>query len=37
MLQQPVQIADLQRASVVDLLRLPDYYVPVLTRDVLLE
>jgi hypothetical protein len=35
MLQQPVQIADLQRASVVDLLRLLDYpsdYVPVLTR-----
>ena len=37
MLPQSVQIADLQRASVVDLLRLPDYYVPVLTRDVLLE
>jgi hypothetical protein len=35
MLSQPVQIADLQRASVVDLLRLLDYpndYVPVLTR-----
>jgi Domain of unknown function (DUF4062) len=35
MLQQPVRIADLQRASVVDLLRLLDYpndYVPVLTR-----
>lgn len=35
MLQQPVHIADLQRASVVDLLRLLDYpndYVPVLTR-----
>jgi hypothetical protein len=35
MLQQPMQIADLQRASVVDLLRLLDYpndYVPVLTR-----
>lgn len=35
MLLQPVQIADLQRASVVDLLRLLDYpndYVPVLTR-----
>ena len=34
MLQQPMQIADLQRASVVDLLRLLDYpndYVPVLT------
>ena len=33
MLQQPVHIADLQRASVVDLLRLLDYpndYVPVL-------
>jgi len=35
MLQQPVHIADLQRASAVDLLRLLDYpndYVPVLTR-----
>lgn len=35
MLQQPVYITDLQRASVVDLLRLLDYpndYVPVLTR-----
>jgi hypothetical protein len=35
MLQEPMQIADLQRASVVDLLRLLDYpneYVPVLTR-----
>jgi hypothetical protein len=35
MLEQPVHIADLQRASVVDLLRLLDYpsdYVPVLTR-----
>ena len=35
MLQQPVHIAELQRASVVDLLRLLDYpsdYVPVLTR-----
>lgn len=35
LLQQPMQIADLQRASVVDLLRLLDYpndYVPVLTR-----
>jgi hypothetical protein len=35
MLQEPVHIADLQRASVVDLLRLLDYpndYVPVLTR-----
>jgi hypothetical protein len=35
MLQQPMQIADLQRASVVDLLRLLDYpndFVPVLTR-----
>jgi len=35
LLQQPVQIADLQRASVVDLLRLLDYpndFVPVLTR-----
>ena len=35
MLQQPVRIADLKRASVVDLLRLLDYpndYVPVLTR-----
>jgi Domain of unknown function (DUF4062) len=35
MLQQPVHIADLERASVVDLLRLLDYpndYVPVLTR-----
>jgi Domain of unknown function (DUF4062) len=35
MLQQPLQIADLQRASVVDLLRLLDYpsdYVPVRTR-----
>ena len=35
MLQQPVHIADLQKASVVDLLRLLDYpndYVPVLTR-----
>jgi hypothetical protein len=34
-LEQPVHIADLQRASVVDLLRLLDYpgdYVPVLTR-----
>jgi hypothetical protein len=33
--QQPVPIADLQRASVVDILRLLDYpndYVPVLTR-----
>lgn len=37
MLKQPVHIADLQRASVVDLLRLLDYpneYVPVLTRDI---
>lgn len=37
MLQQPVHIADLERASVVDLLRLLDYpndYVPVLTRQV---
>lgn len=36
MLTQPMRIADLQRASVVDLLRLLDYpndYVPVLTRD----
>lgn len=35
MLRQPMQIADLQRASVVDLLRLLDYpsdFVPVLTR-----
>lgn len=35
MLQQPLRIVDLQRASVVDLLRLLDYpsdYVPVLTR-----
>ena len=35
MLQQPVHIADLERASVVDLLRLLDYpndFVPVLTR-----
>jgi hypothetical protein len=35
MLQQPMRITDLQRASVVDLLRLLDYpndYVPVLTR-----
>ena len=35
MLQEPVHIADLQRASVVDLLRLLDYpndFVPVLTR-----
>jgi hypothetical protein len=35
MLQQAVHIADLQRASVVDLLRLLDYpnrYIPVLTR-----
>jgi hypothetical protein len=35
MLQQPLHITDLQRASVVDLLRLLDYpndYVPVLTR-----
>ncbi|MDM0084569.1 DUF4062 domain-containing protein [Variovorax sp. J31P179] len=35
MLQLPMHIADLQRASVVDLLRLLDYpsdYVPVLTR-----
>jgi hypothetical protein len=35
MLQQPVRIADLRRASAVDLLRLLDYpndYVPVLTR-----
>ena len=35
MLQEPMRIADLQRASVVDLLRLLDYpndYVPVLTR-----
>jgi hypothetical protein len=35
LLQQPVHITDLQRASVVDLLRLLDYpndYVPVLTR-----
>jgi hypothetical protein len=34
-LQQPLRIVDLQRASVVDLLRLLDYpsdYVPVLTR-----
>jgi hypothetical protein len=34
-LEQPVHIADLERASVVDLLRLLDYpgdYVPVLTR-----
>jgi hypothetical protein len=37
MLQQPVHIADLERASVVDLLRLLDYpndYVPVLTRQI---
>jgi hypothetical protein len=37
MLQQPMKTADLQRASVVDLLRLLDYpndYVPVLTRHV---
>lgn len=37
MLQQPMQIDDLQRASVVDLLRLLDYpndYVPVLTRHI---
>jgi hypothetical protein len=36
MLQQPMRIADLKRASVVDILRLLDYpndYVPVLTRD----
>jgi|GEM_PF-967825 len=35
LLQQPVRIADLQRGSVVDILRLLDYpndYVPVLTR-----
>ena len=35
LLQQPLRIADLQRASAVDLLRLLDYpndYVPVLTR-----
>lgn len=35
MLQQPVRITDLERASVVDLLRLLDYpndYVPVITR-----
>ena len=35
MLQQPANIADLQRGSVADLLRLVDYpndYVPVLTR-----
>lgn len=35
MVEQPVQIGDLQRASVVDLLRLLDFpndYVPVLTR-----
>ena len=35
MLQQPVHITDLERASVVDLLRLLDYpndYVPVITR-----
>jgi hypothetical protein len=35
MLQQPVRITDLGRASVVDLLRLLDYpndYVPVITR-----
>jgi len=35
MLQQPMRISDLQRASVVDLLRLLDYpndFVPVLTR-----
>jgi hypothetical protein len=35
MLQQPVHIADLQRASIVDLLRLIDYpndYIPVRTR-----
>jgi hypothetical protein len=35
MLQQPLRIADLERASAVDLLRLLDYpndYVPVLTR-----
>jgi hypothetical protein len=37
MLQQPVHITDLERASVVDLLRLLDYpndYVPVITRRV---
>lgn len=37
LLQQPMHIADLQRASAVDLLRLLDYpndYVPVLTRRV---
>ncbi|MEJ1963249.1 MAG: DUF4062 domain-containing protein [Gammaproteobacteria bacterium] len=36
MLREPIHIADLQRASVVDLLRLLDYpndFVPVLTRD----
>jgi hypothetical protein len=35
LLQEPIHIADLQRASVVDLLRLLDYpndYIPVLTR-----
>lgn len=35
MLQQPIHISDLQRASVVDFLRLLDYpneYVPILTR-----
>ncbi len=35
LLQQPLHIADLQRASAVDLLRLLDYpndYVPVLTH-----
>ena len=35
MLQQPIHISDLQRASVVDLLRLLDYpneYVPIITR-----
>jgi hypothetical protein len=35
MLQQPLRITDLGRASVVDLLRLLDYpndYVPVITR-----
>ncbi|MGG5890125.1 DUF4062 domain-containing protein [Falsiroseomonas sp. HC035] len=37
LLQDPMHIADLQRASVVDLLRLLDYpndYVPVLTRHI---
>jgi hypothetical protein len=37
MFHQPLRIADLQRASVVDLLRLLDYpndYVPVLTRHI---